>query len=69
MDGVERADSVAFNPHKWLFVPLHFSVLHVCRPEILRRAFLLVPEYLRGDAERAGETLPKRSVKVGSTID
>ncbi len=58
MDGVERADSVAFNPHKWLFVPLDFSALYVRRPESLRRAFSLVPEYLRGDAERAGETLP-----------
>jgi aromatic-L-amino-acid decarboxylase len=55
MRGVERADSVVFNPHKWLFVPLDFSTLYVRRPEALRRVFALVPEYLRGDAERAGE--------------
>jgi aromatic-L-amino-acid decarboxylase len=58
MKGVEQADSVVFNPHKWLFVPLDFSALYVRRPEALRRAFSLVPEYLRGDAERAGEALP-----------
>ncbi|MCA1565957.1 MAG: amino acid decarboxylase [Acidobacteria bacterium] len=58
MHGVERADSVVFNPHKWLFVPLDFSALYVRRPEKLRRVFSLVPEYLRGDAERAGEDIP-----------
>ncbi|HYO62521.1 MAG TPA: pyridoxal-dependent decarboxylase [Pyrinomonadaceae bacterium] len=57
MRGVERADSLVFNPHKWLFVPLDFSALYVRRPEALRRVFSLVPEYLRGDAERAGETM------------
>jgi aromatic-L-amino-acid decarboxylase len=58
MGGAELADSVVFNPHKWLFVPLDFSALYVRRPEALRRVFSLVPEYLRGDAERAGETMP-----------
>jgi aromatic-L-amino-acid decarboxylase len=57
MRGVERADSVVFNPHKWLFVPLDFSTLYVRRPEALRRVFSLVPEYLRGDAERAGAAM------------
>jgi aromatic-L-amino-acid decarboxylase len=58
MRGVARADSVVFNPHKWLFVPLDFSTLYVRRPESLRRVFSLVPEYLRGDAERAGDSVP-----------
>jgi aromatic-L-amino-acid decarboxylase len=34
------------NPHKWLFLPMDCSVLFTRRPEILRRAFSLVPEYL-----------------------
>jgi aromatic-L-amino-acid decarboxylase len=50
LDGCERADSLVVNPHKWLFVPLDFSVLFTRRPEWLRRTFSLVPEYLRGDA-------------------
>ncbi|MGI8400887.1 MAG: pyridoxal phosphate-dependent decarboxylase family protein [Gemmatimonadaceae bacterium] len=54
MDGVERADSLVVNPHKWLFVPLDFSALYVRRPEILRSVFSLVPDYLRGDAASAG---------------
>lgn len=55
MRGTEDADSIIFNPHKWLFVPLDFSTLYVRRPEALRRTFALIPEYLRGDAARAGE--------------
>jgi aromatic-L-amino-acid/L-tryptophan decarboxylase len=50
MDGVDLADSVVVNPHKWMFVPLDFSVLFVRRPELLRAVFSLTPEYLRGDA-------------------
>lgn len=50
MDGAQLADSVIVNPHKWLFVPLDFSTLYLRRPEVLRRVFSLVPEYLRGDA-------------------
>ena len=44
--GVERADSVVVNPHKWLFTPMDCSVLLVRRPEVLKRAFSLVAAYL-----------------------
>jgi aromatic-L-amino-acid decarboxylase len=46
LDGAERADSIVINPHKWLFVPIDCSTLYVRRPEVVRRAFSLVPEYL-----------------------
>jgi aromatic-L-amino-acid decarboxylase len=52
MDGAELADSVIVNPHKWMFVPLDFSVLFVRQPEMLRTVFARTPEYLRGDASR-----------------
>ncbi len=45
--GCEHADSFVTNPHKWLFTPVDISVLYTRRPDILRRAFSLVPEYLR----------------------
>lgn len=49
--GVDAADSLVVNPHKWLFVPMDCSVLWTRRPEELRRAFSLVPEYLRTTEE------------------
>ncbi|MBV8151967.1 MAG: aminotransferase class V-fold PLP-dependent enzyme [Candidatus Eremiobacteraeota bacterium] len=46
MAGVEHADSLVLNPHKWLFVPVDLSVLYVRDPEILRRAFSLASDIL-----------------------
>jgi aromatic-L-amino-acid decarboxylase len=47
LKGCERADSFVVNPHKWLFTPLDASVFYCKRPDILKKAFSLVPEYLR----------------------
>jgi aromatic-L-amino-acid decarboxylase len=47
LDGAERADSLVMNPHKWFFTPFDLSAFYTRRPDILRRAFSLVPEYLR----------------------
>ncbi len=45
--GWERADSIGVNPHKWMGVPMDCSVLWTRRQEDFRRAFSLVPEFLR----------------------
>lgn len=45
--GMERADSLVVNPHKWLMTPMDCSVLWTKHPDVLRRAFSLTPEYLR----------------------
>jgi aromatic-L-amino-acid decarboxylase len=47
LDGCNRADSLVLNPHKWLFTPFDCSVLYCRHLDLLRRAFSLVPEYLR----------------------
>jgi aromatic-L-amino-acid decarboxylase len=49
--GWEKADSIVVNPHKWLFTQLDCSALYYRRPEVLKRAFSLVPEYLRTPEE------------------
>jgi len=58
LDGCKRADSLVLNPHKWLFTPFDLSVLYCRRMDLLRRAFSLVPEYLR--------TLEQEKVRSGS---
>ncbi len=50
-DGVERADSIVINPHKWILTPMDCSVTWTRRPDVYREAFSLVPEYLRTSDE------------------
>ncbi|MER3408968.1 MAG: amino acid decarboxylase [Thermoleophilia bacterium] len=45
--GVELADSLVVNAHKWMLTPMDCSLLWTSRPADFRRAFSLVPEYLR----------------------
>jgi len=46
--GLDRADSVTLDPHKWLFIPYECGCLLVREQEKLRRAFSLSAPYLRG---------------------
>jgi aromatic-L-amino-acid/L-tryptophan decarboxylase len=49
--GVERADSLVVNPHKWLLTPIDCSLLYTRRPDALREAFSIAPVYLRASEE------------------
>ncbi|MBA3644861.1 MAG: amino acid decarboxylase [Gemmatimonadaceae bacterium] len=46
LDGSDRADSLVVNPHKWLLTPMDCSVLFTRRPDLLKRAFQIVPDIL-----------------------
>jgi aromatic-L-amino-acid decarboxylase len=46
LDGCAEADSLVVNPHKWLFTPMDCSALYTSRPDLLKRAFRHVPDYL-----------------------
>jgi aromatic-L-amino-acid/L-tryptophan decarboxylase len=52
-EGIERVDSVVVNPHKLLLTAQGCSALWTRRPDALRAAFSLVPEYLRTPDEVA----------------
>ena len=75
--GMERADSLTLDPHKWLGVPVDAGCALVRRAGDLREAFSTVPPYLRQDtgaevgtfAEHGLEqTRPFRALKTWATI-
>ncbi|WP_420580404.1 pyridoxal phosphate-dependent decarboxylase family protein [Reichenbachiella sp.] len=49
--GIERADSILINPHKWFYVPFEVACVIVKDREKLRRTFSLVPDYLTAGSE------------------
>ena len=65
-EGVERADSLVVNAHKWMLTRSTARSLWTSRPEDLRRAFSLVPEYLRtpDDGRVASPSMGLRSGAV-----
>jgi aromatic-L-amino-acid decarboxylase len=64
-EGCDRADSFVTNPHKWLMTPMDCSVFYTRRPEILRRAFSLIPEYLQTVADPRAVNLMDYGVPLG----
>lgn len=52
--GIERADSVAFDPHKWLYVPHSAGCVVVRHADLLERSFITHPAYTIEDKERTG---------------
>jgi aromatic-L-amino-acid/L-tryptophan decarboxylase len=65
LDGVDRADSMVVNPHKWLFTPFDLSAFYCRRMDVLRQAFALTPEYLRTSEAGAVKNLMDTGVQLG----
>jgi glutamate/tyrosine decarboxylase-like PLP-dependent enzyme len=55
---LSRADSVAIDPHKWLYVPVEAGLVLVRDRELMRATFSLVPAYLRTDGLDEGVAGP-----------
>ena len=51
LDGLELADSLVVNPHKWLFTPLDCSTLWTRRPEAFHAVFSSSPDYLASTSD------------------
>ncbi len=65
LDGAERAHSFVTNPHKWLLTPSDASAFFTRRPDLMRRAFTLVPEYLRTEQDAVATNLMDYSLAMG----
>ena len=64
LSGIERADSVAFDPHKWLYVPLACGCVLVRDMQYLEDSFSLEASYTYTDAERLGHPVGLRNFGV-----
>ena len=53
--GIQRADSIALDPHKWLYLPVDVGCVIYRAPEIARAAFAHEAEYTRIIGEQADE--------------
>lgn len=54
LSALSRADSVALDPHKWLYIPVEAGLVLVRDAEAMRAAFSLVPPYIRTDGSPTG---------------
>ncbi len=55
--GLDQADSVVVNPHKWLYVQAEAACILVREPKALRHTFQVVADYLREESD-AGADAP-----------
>jgi aromatic-L-amino-acid decarboxylase len=59
-DGLELADSYAFNPHKWMFTNFDCDCFYVADRAALIRTLSVLPEYLRNKATESGAVIDYR---------
>jgi len=63
-DGLELADSYAFNPHKWMFTNFDCDCFYVADRAALIKTLSVLPEYLRNQATESGAVFDYRDWHV-----
>lgn len=63
-DGLELADSYAFNPHKWMFTNFDCNCFFVADRAALIRTLSILPVYLRNQATESGAVIDYRDWHV-----
>ncbi|MFK7962513.1 MAG: aspartate aminotransferase family protein [Burkholderiaceae bacterium] len=63
--GIERADSIVFNPHKWLGTPMECSAHFVRDPSLLVKTLAIQPEYLKTQGKDGLVNFSEWSVTLG----
>jgi aromatic-L-amino-acid decarboxylase len=56
--GIERADSITVDPHKWFYIPLEAGAILARDGDFLRHSFLVRPEYYMERSAREGTQGP-----------
>jgi aromatic-L-amino-acid decarboxylase len=64
LDGIDRADSYCFNPHKWMFTNFDCDCFYVADRGALIKALSVLPEYLRNRATESGAVIDYRDWQV-----
>ena len=65
MKGAGYADSFVFNPHKWMLTNFDCSAYFVKEPEILKRTFSIMPEYLKTAADEQVNNYRDWGIQLG----
>lgn len=63
-DGIEFADSYAFNPHKWMFTNFDCDCFWVADRKALIQTLSILPEYLRNKATESGAVIDYRDWQI-----
>ncbi|MEJ5245237.1 MAG: pyridoxal-dependent decarboxylase, partial [Bacteroidota bacterium] len=64
-EGIERADSIVFNPHKWLLTNFDCSAHYVKDKETLIRTFSITPEYLKTSVDEQVNNYRDWGIQLG----
>jgi aromatic-L-amino-acid/L-tryptophan decarboxylase len=64
LDGIELADSYAFNPHKWMFTNFDCDCFYVADRAALIKTLSVLPEYLRNQATESGAVIDYRDWQI-----
>ena len=64
-EGIENADSIVFNPHKWMFTNFDCSAYFVKDKETLIRTFEILPEYLKTKPDKIVNNYRDWGIQLG----
>lgn len=65
LEGLEKADSYVFNPHKWLFTNFDCTAYYVKDKESLLKTFEILPEYLKTPLDKIVNNYRDWGVQLG----
>jgi len=63
-EGLDRADSYCFNPHKWMFTNFDCDCFYVADRAALIRSLSILPEYLKNRATESGAVIDYRDWQI-----